>query len=238
MDQGRLDEAYDYFRRLEENYPNTPGRAQASENYLYQQAKALHGKGRDRQALGVLRELFRTSPQRPGLGKVMGAMTAVLVEQYAAAGDYRSIRRLLRSLAGCYPKHPLVEHWEGRLRAEAAAVLADSRTADASGDLPKAAELARRAFARWPALEGAKSVAGRHRPEIPPRGRGGLPARACRVPGSCRQRPGPVDRLGGAAARGSSVRTLAEFAGPSPAGDDTPARSASGSWPSRGAASR
>ena len=89
---GKLDEAYDYFRFLEENYPNMDGLAAAGEEFLFKQAKAFFSAEQYRNALGVLRELHRRNPQRPKLDTAMGAMTEKLVEQYAAAGDYPSLR--------------------------------------------------------------------------------------------------------------------------------------------------
>ena len=71
----KLDEAYDYFRFLEENYPRMPGLAEAHDEFLFKQAKALFGKQQYRNALGVLRELHRRNPQRAKLDTAMGAMT-------------------------------------------------------------------------------------------------------------------------------------------------------------------
>ncbi len=154
-----LDRAYDYFRFLEENYSRMPGLAEAHHEFLFKQAKAFFAKQKYRNALGVLRELYRRSPQRAKLDIVMGAMTEKLVEQYAATTDYASIRALLRSLAACYPQHPLVAKWETRLKEEAATNLADAQRARQSGDLSKAAASIRRVVLLWPALDGAKELA-------------------------------------------------------------------------------
>lgn len=94
-----LDRAYDYFRFLEENYSRMPGLAEAHHEFLFKQAKAFFAKQKYRNALGVLRELYRRSPQRAKLDIVMGAMTEKLVEQYAATTDYASIRAAAQS--GC-----------------------------------------------------------------------------------------------------------------------------------------
>jgi tetratricopeptide (TPR) repeat protein len=159
LSAGKLDAAYDYFSFLEDNYPHVAGLAAASEEFLFQQARAFFGRRQYRNALGVLRELHRRNPQRPKLDVAMGAMTEKLVEQYAATDDDPSIRALLRELAGCYPHHPLVEKWETRLEGEAAAALADARAAERSGDLRKAAALIRRVVHVWPALQGARELA-------------------------------------------------------------------------------
>ena len=154
-----LDEAYNYFRFLEENYSRLPGLAEAHNEFLFKQAKTFFGKQQYRNALGVLRELYRRSPQRPRLDNVMGAMTEKLVEQYAVTADYASIRALLRKLAACYPNHPLVAKWETRLRDEAAAHLADAQRFQQAGDLHKASASIRRVVLLWPALSGAKELA-------------------------------------------------------------------------------
>ncbi len=159
LSAGKLDDAYDYFSFLEDNYPHMAGLAAASEEFLFQQARAFFERKQYRNALGVLRELHRRNPQHPRLDAVMGAMTEKLVEQYAADDDDPSIRALLRELAGCYSHHPLVEKWEARLQGEAAAALADARNAEQSGDLRKAAASIRRVIHVWPALAGARELA-------------------------------------------------------------------------------
>ena len=70
----RLDEAFDYFRFLEDRYPDLPGLAAASENCLFEQAKAFYAKQQYRNALGILRELHGRNPQRPKLDAAMGAV--------------------------------------------------------------------------------------------------------------------------------------------------------------------
>ena len=52
----KLDEAYDYFRFLEENYPNLDGLAAAEPAFLFKQAKTFFAAQQYRNALGVLRE--------------------------------------------------------------------------------------------------------------------------------------------------------------------------------------
>ena len=155
-----LDEAYDYFRFLEENYSRMPGLAEAHNELLFKQAKVFFGKRQYRNALAVLRELHRRSPQRAKLDSAMGAMTDKLLEEYAAAADYASVRALLGKLAECYPNHALLRKWETRLREKAAADLAEAQRARQAGDLHKAAASIRQVMLLWPALDGAKELAG------------------------------------------------------------------------------
>jgi tetratricopeptide (TPR) repeat protein len=209
----QLDEAYDYIRFLEENYPRTPGLPAASEEYLFKQAKAFYGGQQYRGALGVLRELYRRNPQRPKLDAVMGAVTEKLVDQYAAGGDYPSVRAMLRSLAGCYPGHPLVERWETRLKQEAAGLLSDARAAEQAGDLRKAAAAMRRVALLWPALHGARETAAAVHAKYPR-----VVVGVCQsAPETPHVRPGGDEGLltDWAARRSARLvyRTLAEFAG-------------------------
>jgi ABC-type transport system substrate-binding protein len=155
----KLDDAYNYFRFLDENYPNMAGLAAANEEYLFKQAKAFYAKQQYRNALAVLRELHRRNPQRPKLDGAMAAMTEKLVDQYAADADYPPIRGLLRSLNACYPDHPLVEKWQSRLKSQAAAQLAAATAAEQSGDLRKASAALRQVIQLWPALQGAREAA-------------------------------------------------------------------------------
>ncbi len=157
--EDKLDEAYGYLQFLEESYPNVAGLAAASETFLFQQAKAYYGKQQYRNALGLLRDLHRRNPRRSKLDGVLGAMTEKLVDQYAADGDYPSLRALVRELAAWYPGHPLVEKWQTWLKDQAAAELTAARAAVAAGDFRKAAASLRRVAQFWPELEGARDLA-------------------------------------------------------------------------------
>ena len=93
---GKFDEAYDYFHYLEQNRPNTPGLASASEDFLYEEAKQCHRDQHFDESLALLKELYRRNPKRPGLDKAMGAATDKLVDRYVAAKDYAAARTLFR----------------------------------------------------------------------------------------------------------------------------------------------
>ena len=82
VDEGKFDEAYDYFTFLQRNKPATPGLAKAGEDFLFAEANAAYHKGQYDSALALLRELYRRNPKRPGLDRVLGGTTDKLVEQY------------------------------------------------------------------------------------------------------------------------------------------------------------
>ncbi len=156
---GKRDEAYAFYRFLAEKYPHTPGLAAAYEDYLFQEAKALHEQKRDRAALAMLRELLRRNPRHPKLEKAMGAMTDKLAERYVADGDYRSARILIENLSAAFPNHPLAVQWMARFRQEAEKLFAEAKQCKQSGDLRQASVVSRRILVIYPALEGAKELA-------------------------------------------------------------------------------
>ena len=140
---GKFDEAYDYFKFLEQNRPNTPGLGKAMEEYLYEEAKQSHREQHYDETLALLKELHRRNPQRPGLDKALGVTTDKLIDRYATAKDYAAARALLRGLAAEYPDHPVVAQWEQRLKEQAAGLLAKTQAAADAGRLPEAAALSR-----------------------------------------------------------------------------------------------
>jgi len=164
---GKRDEAYAFYRFLDERYPHTPGLAAAYEDYLFQEAKALHEQKHYRAALAMLRELLRRNPRHPKLEKAMGAMTDKLAERYVADGDYRSARMLVENLSAAFPNHPLAVQWTARFRQEAEKLFAEAKKAKQSGDLRQASILSRRILVIYPTLEGAKELADELRKKYP-----------------------------------------------------------------------
>lgn len=159
---GRLDDAYDYFKFLEEKYPELPGLKEAIEQYLYEEAKVSQVAGQYDGALAVLRELHRRNPEREKLEKALGLATEKLIEQYVAKGDYPAARVLLGNLAAWYPEHAVLvgeDGQEARLKKQAAAALAKARQAEQEGDLYEACRLGRLATRIWPALPEARETA-------------------------------------------------------------------------------
>lgn len=154
-----FDQAYDYFRFLEQSHPQLPGLSEAVEEYLFQEAGALYSEGQYDGALALLRELYRHNPRQPKLEKALGTTTDKLVEQYVAKEDYGAARTLLGNLASWFPEHAVVAQREGQLKQQAAALLAEARPAIQSGDFRKAAQLTDRLVGIWPALPGAKELA-------------------------------------------------------------------------------
>ncbi len=156
---GRLDEAYDYFDYLLENEPKLSGLDAAIGDYLYEEAKASQVKGRYHEALAVLRELYDHDRQHEGLQRALGVVTETMVEQHLADDNYWTARQMLRNLAKMSPDHAVVAKWEGKFRAEAAALLDEGRKAKTAGDLREAHRCGRELMRVWPDLpEGREFV--------------------------------------------------------------------------------
>jgi ABC-type transport system substrate-binding protein len=204
---GRFDDAYDYFKFLQEKYPKTPGLGAGQEDFLFEEAKALHRQQKYDGALAVLRELYGRNKTRADLERALGLTTEKLVEKYAAAQEYQAARQLLRNLAAWYPEHETVKKWEGQFKDHAAAMQAEARKALDAGDLHKADQVARQMAQLWPQLPGAAELIDTLRKKYP-RVVVGVMAPAV---------VGQPDRLGDWAARRSArlvYRTLTEFVGP------------------------
>ena len=156
---GELEKAYDYFQYLLDADPELPGLSDAIDSYLYEEAKASQRKARYDEALSMLRELHNRNPQWPGLENALGMVAEKLVQQYVEADDYWTARQMLRNLAALSPDHQVVAKWEGQLRAEAAALLAEGRKAEQAGKLRDAHAAGRRVMHVWPDLpEGRQFV--------------------------------------------------------------------------------
>jgi len=158
IQEGRLDDAYDYFKFLQDKDPKLPGLSEAIEDYLYEEAKARHLAQRYPDALAMLQELHARNPQRAGLDRAMGVATEKQAELYLASDNYPAARSLLRSLARHYPEHPVVTKWQTQFKTQAAALAAEAKQAQAAGQLRKAHQTAQRLVHVWPALPGAKEL--------------------------------------------------------------------------------
>ncbi|MBN1395373.1 MAG: hypothetical protein JW959_10150 [Pirellulales bacterium] len=207
-DNGKFDEAFDYFTYLQRNIPNVPGLDEAVDKSLQAEVVAASKNDEYDGALALLRELRRRNPEFPRIESALGKMTEKLVERYAENEDYRSARALLNALAADFPQNAVVAHWRARFRDEAAPMLAEARAAADAGRWRRAAELSRRLTNVCPDLPGARELALAVNQKYPQVivGVGSLAADF--TPG----------RLSGWSARRDSrllYRTLAEFAGPS-----------------------
>ncbi len=159
VNEGKLEEAYDYHVFLERNHAELPGLAAAADAYLYEEAKAAHRAGQFDRALAMLRESYRRNPKREGLDKALGVATARRIDEYVARHDYAAVRALAGSLAECFPGHEVASQWTARLTGQAETILAEARQAVAERRFGDASRLCREVAAVWPELPGARELA-------------------------------------------------------------------------------
>lgn len=207
-DAGKLkfDEAYDYFKFLEETAHKPSGLRTAIEDYLYWEAVALHRQGKYDVALARLRELYRRNPRRPRLENALGMETDELIKQYRQGKDYPSARKLLAGLAAWYPRHPIVVKHQTELSRQAEEMLAEARRLTEAGKHGEATRLRHELVRVWPEVPGAEQFASELHRKYPRVVVGVCDAAVDPLPG----------RLGGWPARRSGrllYRTLAEFTG-------------------------
>ena len=120
---GKIDEAFDYYSFLVEQYPKMDGLAEARQMYLYQSAVAAFGQKKFAEALGILEELrrlnpdFRASDASPTVNRSLGSMADNLIASYVAKNDYRSARILLERLVKSYQAgdEPFASKWVSQL---------------------------------------------------------------------------------------------------------------------------
>lgn len=149
---GRLDEAFDYYRYLEQDplYRDYPGVSAAVENFLFEDAKALARTNQYDGAWGVLLEVYDRNPNFTGLARAMGRVTQNLVDARLQQNDFLAARRLLNELARRYPDEAVVTQLKAYFQEQAAARLSEARRQLAAGQLAQAQQLATDAVRIWP----------------------------------------------------------------------------------------
>jgi len=204
---GKLEEAYDYFRFLDEKDPTLAGLERSWREYLFAEARDAYRRGRYHRALAMLRELYEQDPKRQGLDVALGAATDKLVKHYLAEENYTGARHLLRQLAEQYPEHPTVAEHVARLRELASAAMEKARQSGRQEDWGESARWCRRAADIWPALAGLRQMSEAVAKRYP---------RVVVGVSSLAGTPDPTRLADRAAQRGGRLlfRTLTEYAGP------------------------
>lgn len=213
LQAGQLEDAYDYFKFVDEKDPQYPGLQAAIEEYLYEEAKARHLKQQYSAVLAMLHELHHRNPRRSGLDRAMGLATEKLVEDYVAADNFSAARALLRSLSMAFPQHPVAVQWETQLKNQAAGLFKEAQQAQSQGRLREARQAGERLVKVWPRWPGAKELVASIHQQYPRIVVGVTESTVSSEPGGLND---------WAARRASRLlhRTLTEFVGPGPEGGE------------------
>jgi len=210
--EGRLEEAYEYFARLQRDYPDLPELSAAIEAYLYEDAKAAFRSADFHRALAMLWEIYQRNPQRPGLDKALGVATDRVVQQYVGEQKFPESRTLTRRLERAFPGHPVAAAWHQRWSEEAAALLAQARAHLEAQRLAEASVACRRMVRIWPQLPGARELAAEVHEQYPRVVVGvARPVRVVSIGGSLRAAYAGLDDPAGRRARRLLYRMLVEM---------------------------
>lgn len=163
---GKIDDAFDYFSFLVEQYPKTEGLPEARQMFLYQSAVAAFRQKKFAEALGTLEELrrlnpdFRASDASPTVNQSLGSMADNLIATYVAKNDFRSARILLERLVRSYQAsdEPFASKWVTQLADLAAAERDKARQFLAEQKYVEAYDASTRMLNIWPAVPGGEQL--------------------------------------------------------------------------------
>jgi tetratricopeptide (TPR) repeat protein len=165
--EGRLDDAYDELSFLLTFYPNTPGLAEARQNYLYLSSAAAFGQQKYDESLAVLEELiahnpnYRRSENSPPLVQRLGDIADYLISENVTKQEFGAARALLARLAKQYKVggEPFVKKWREQLEQMAARSRDEAKAHLEAGRYVEAHDACSQMLAIWPDLAGAGEVA-------------------------------------------------------------------------------
>ena len=120
---GKLDDAYEELSFLLAYYPQSPGLAEARQNYLYVSSAAAFRQQKFDEALALLEELavlnfnFRPNENAAPLTQRLGDIADRLIGQYFQKKDYLAARGLLTRLITQYKaeNEPFAKKWRQQL---------------------------------------------------------------------------------------------------------------------------
>lgn len=163
---GKIDEAFDYYSFLVEQYPRTEGLAQARQLYLFQSAIFAFRQKNYAEALGILEELytlnpnFRATEASPTVVQSLGSMADNLIGTYVAKNDYRSARILLERLVRMYQagNEPFAAKWIAQLSELAAAERDKAQMLLSEKKYVEAYDASTKMRNIWPAVPGGEQL--------------------------------------------------------------------------------
>ncbi|HEX3598850.1 MAG TPA: ABC transporter substrate-binding protein, partial [Lacipirellulaceae bacterium] len=166
---GKFDDAYDYYARLEAEFPTFPGLNDAICDYLRQNALALFQAKQNDRALALLLTLYQRNPSYTALPPALEAVAGEIIQKYLRDGNFAAARRVLELWQNQFPNiaSPAAAAWQGRFQTAAAREVADANNQLAQKQYIRARKAVGRALAIWPNLDAAKQIMTRIEREYP-----------------------------------------------------------------------
>jgi tetratricopeptide (TPR) repeat protein len=157
---GKFDEAFDYYARLLRDYPALPGLNDATNDYLRRNALALQQSEQYERALAVLAALYERQPNAPGLSAAVDAVCGKMIEKHLREKNYAAARAVLdlwRKEFHTLPSESATA-WEERFSAAAERQVAEARQFIASKQYVAARKAMGRARDIWPENDKADAL--------------------------------------------------------------------------------
>ncbi len=154
---GKLLESYEYLAFLHKNYPDLRGLAQATQDYLRDDAGRAFREGQYEEALAILLSLHDLNPNHPTLKNAVRAVSDRMIRARLAENDYDGARGVLNLVRQSFRSlnPPNVPQWDQRFATAAGQQLQKARAALANRDFAAARESVRAALAILPTARGA-----------------------------------------------------------------------------------
>ncbi len=155
-----LNQAYEYFDFLHQNYPDLEGLQLATEKYLRQEALAAYTRKNYEETVAILLSLYDLNPRHRGLARFVTTVTDRLIAKHLATRDFSSARSVLDMLSDGFPELQLasIESWREKFKKGAMRQLSIARRANEEGQYSKARKSLRRALTILPTITGAATL--------------------------------------------------------------------------------
>jgi tetratricopeptide (TPR) repeat protein len=162
---GKLDDAFDYFRYLQDYYPRTKGLPASHQNYLYACMVDARKRNAYDEALAIAEDLYQRNanyqgPGAPPLIDELGQIVDFILEAYIKKDDFRSAKTLLKRLESKYGTNTSFSRtWRARLSEIAARHRDAAHRHLAENRFVEAYDSCAAMIAVWPDVEGGAELA-------------------------------------------------------------------------------
>lgn len=157
---GKFDEAYDYYARLNAEYPSLPGLKDSLSDYLRRNALALYQAKQYDRALALLLSLYQRDPKFNGLAAAVETVAGQVIQGHLRDNDYAAARGVLelwqsrfRGLADV-----AAAEWQRRFETAATREVESAANLIQQRNYVAARAAAAKATAIWPKLPAAANI--------------------------------------------------------------------------------
>jgi tetratricopeptide (TPR) repeat protein len=158
--EGKFDDAFDYYARLLREYPTLPGLNEAANDFLRRNAVQLYQSQQLDRALAVLTALYERQPNAPGLLAAVDGVCGKMIEQQLRDKNYAAARSVLDLWQQQFRRlnSPNAAAWEQRFAAAAERQVNEARQNIADKKYVAARKAIGRARDVWPEYEPAHDL--------------------------------------------------------------------------------